>query len=157
MNDVIVDISGFEGLYGITRSGHIYNLKTGQELHGCVLNGRYNSGYVNMFLFKDGGVKVFPLRKILAMTFLPDYVDGGIIELINPSGELCADNIRMKRDRLGRIIRTRCKVRDRDSGHVYGSLSALSRHLCGDNNLKGTLSVHVHNGTPYKGHIYDML
>lgn len=160
MNDVIVDIPGFEGRYGITRSGHVYNLnRRGQlcELHGCILTGKYNYSYVNILLRQNGGVKSYSLRQLLAKTFLPDYEDGCIVELIDSSKDLCADNLRVKRDDQGRVVHTRCKIRDVDSGEIYPSLCALSRTLCGNNSLKATLSQYVHEGKRYKGHLYEMI
>ena len=71
-------IKGYDGLYEISDTGVIHNLKTGNELHGNV-----NSyGYRVVRLCKDGKPKDFKLHQLLATTFIQ-----------NPNNYRCINHI----------------------------------------------------------------
>lgn len=52
--------------YEITSTGKVFNLKTGKELKGYVLN----SGYQMVILFINKQKKNYQVHRLMAMTFL---------------------------------------------------------------------------------------
>lgn len=145
--------------YGINKNGDVINFSTNTVLRGMHLSGKYNSGYVVHILYNSQGSEAFSLRKLLAMTFLDDYVEGCQVELIDKSKPLNADNIRIRHSKINskHVIHTRCRVECEETGQVFESLSELSRHICGDTRRKCALSMYIHNGWPYKGLHYRLM
>lgn len=141
--------------YIVFRCGRVFNRKSKRFLLGMKLSGIYNNGYIVYTLYADDGtVRYISLRHLLAEAFLEGYVPGCEVHVIDKGKPICADNIEISKDIYGNTIRTRCRVQCIESGEVYSSLSELSRKLCGDNHLKGTLSTYVHTGRCYKGKHY---
>ena len=72
-------IRGYEGLYDITESGIITNLKTGNVLHGNI-----NSyGYVVVRLTKNKRSKDYKLHRLLAKTFIPNPNNFSVVNHID--------------------------------------------------------------------------
>lgn len=141
--------------YIVFRCGRVFNRKSKRFLSGMKLSGMYNNGYIVYALSADdGSVRNISLRHLLAESFLEGYVPGCEVHVIDNDKPICADNLELSKDIYGNTIRTRCRVQCIESGEVYSSLSELSRKLCGDNHLKGTLSNYVHTGRCYKGKHY---
>lgn len=144
--------------YMVFRCGRVFNRKSKRFLSGMKLSGTYNNGYIMHALYADdGNVRYISLRHLLAEAFLEGYVPGCEVHVIDNDKPICADNLELSKDVHGCIIKTRCRVQCIESGEVYSSLSELSRKLCGDNHLKGTLSGYVHTGRCYKGKHYVVL
>lgn len=144
--------------YIVFRCGRVFNRKSKGFLSGMKLSGIYNNGYIVHTLYADdGSVRNISLRHLLAEAFLEGYVPGCEIHVIDNAKPICADNLELSKDVYGCIIKTRCRVQCIESGQVYSSLSELSRKLCGDNHLKGTLSNYVHTGKCYRGKHYVVL
>lgn len=72
-------IRGYEGLYDITESGIITNLKTGNVLHGNI-----NSyGYAVVRLTKNKQSKDYKLHRLLAKTFIPNPNNFSVVNHID--------------------------------------------------------------------------
>ena len=141
--------------YIVFRCGRVFNRKSKRFLSGMKLSGKYNNGYIVHALYADDGtVRNISLRHLLAESFIEEYVPGCEVHVIDKHKPICADNIEISKDIYGHTIRTRCRVQCIESGKVYNSLSELSRELCGDSHLKGTLSSYIHHGRPYRGNHY---
>lgn len=144
--------------YIVFRCGRVFNRKSKRFLSGMKLSGIYNNGYIVHTLYADdGSVRNISLRHLLGEAFLEGYVPGCEVHVIDNDKPICADNLELSKDLHGCIIKTRCRVQCIESGQVYSSLSELSRELCGDNHLKGTLSTYVHTGKCYRGKHYVVL
>ena len=144
--------------YIVFRCGRVFNRKSKRFLSGMKLSGKYNNGYIVYALYADDGtVRYISLRHLLGESFLEGYVPGCEIHVIDKHKPICADNIEISKDIYGTTIRTRCRVQCTESGKLYNSLSELSRELCGDSHLKGTLSSYIHCGRPYRGNHYILL
>lgn len=70
MTEKIVDIPGYEGLYGVTRSGRVYSYKRNIFLSETKPRSRWE--YVLVGLYKDGRQKLFGVHRLVALTFIPN-------------------------------------------------------------------------------------
>jgi hypothetical protein len=75
--DYFCDIPGYEGVYGITKDGEIYNAR-GQKLKASP----NKKGYRAILLHNKGSIKYWEMHRLLGLTFLP-----------NPNNYPCVDHI----------------------------------------------------------------
>ena len=72
------DIKGYEGLYSVSSDGRIWSEYTKKYLSpGCT------RGYLVVSLSKDGTSKSFKVHRLVAEAFLPNYVEGLVVNHID--------------------------------------------------------------------------
>lgn len=65
---MIKNVKGFEGIYGVSFDGRIFNLNTGKEK--CPVLDKA-TGYYKVQLWKNNKMKCFFIHRILASAFMP--------------------------------------------------------------------------------------
>lgn len=68
MEELWKDIEGYEGLYQISTLGRVKRVTTGRILKG----GKNTSGYIQMYLYKQGIRDVNRIHRLVAESFIPN-------------------------------------------------------------------------------------
>jgi hypothetical protein len=68
MNELWVDIKGYEGHYRISNTGIVFSIKRGKSLIG----GRNECGYAHVSLSKKNKTKTHRLNRLVAIHFIPN-------------------------------------------------------------------------------------
>ena len=71
MNEVFLDIPGYEKLYQISNFGNIKNIKTGRILRPF----KDKDGYLQVDLFKNGIKKRAVVHRLVAQSFIPNLTN----------------------------------------------------------------------------------
>lgn len=79
------DIDGYEGLYQVSDTGEVMNVRTGKILKA----GETKSGYLKVALSKDGIKKWYAVHRIVASTFIPNPLN---LPCVNHRNEVKTDN-----------------------------------------------------------------
>ena len=67
MEEVWVDIEGYEGLYQISNLGRVWSVKSNIYLKGGII-----SNYISVGLYKDRHYKNFHIHRLVAKAFIPN-------------------------------------------------------------------------------------
>lgn len=87
MDEIWVDVKGYEGYYQVSNKGRVRSLdrivigRHGKPVAvpGCILKGEMCKGYRRVNLAKDGKVKHMQVHRLVALNFLPNPDDLPII------------------------------------------------------------------------------
>lgn len=73
----ITPIKGFEGLYSITKDGKVYSHRTNRYVK------TYKSNYEYVRLYKDSKTYHYSIHRLLAITFIPNPYNKGVVDHID--------------------------------------------------------------------------
>ena len=68
MNEIFVDVLGYEGLYKVSNLGNVLSVKRNKLLKP----GKENNGYLKVILRKNGKNKNYYVHRLVALSFLPN-------------------------------------------------------------------------------------
>ena len=75
-NEVWKDVVGYEGLYKVSNKGHVYSVERknsrGIKCGGRILKQTISSGYLKLFLYKNGMRKNKYVHRLVAKAFIPN-------------------------------------------------------------------------------------
>lgn len=91
MEEIWVDIKGYEGLYQVSNQGRVKSLDriivkengNKQNLKGKILKQKIHKGYYTVYLSKNGNVKTVRVHRLIAMAFIPNPKNKPFIDHIN--------------------------------------------------------------------------
>lgn len=66
------DIKGYEGLYAVTSCGKVWSHRSNRFLIPQYTSRTLNLQYFCVRLYKEGNFKIFPIHRLVAMTYLPN-------------------------------------------------------------------------------------
>lgn len=81
MNEIWIDINGYEGLYQISNLGQVKSFQKDKEK---ILSLAYNNaGYLKVILCKNGTKKTHLVHQLVAHAFVPGYREGLVVNHID--------------------------------------------------------------------------
>ena len=80
-------IAGYEGLYEVSDQGRVKSLKYGKEK--ILKQQKTHGGYLRVFLYKDGHVKMLKVHRLVSEAFIPNPNN---LETVNHKDEVKTNN-----------------------------------------------------------------